>query len=99
MLISLDWVKEYLDLPVNAKELAVKTTMTSQEVDEIIEPAKGLKKIVIGKTIEVSPMPGSDHLKICQVDVGEKNLSQIICGAPNICSKSKCNNSFTRSKD
>lgn len=84
MLISLDWVKEYLDLPVNAKELAVKTTMTSQEVDEIIEPAKGLKKIVIGKTIEVIPMPGSDHLKICQVDVGEKNLSQIVCGAPNI---------------
>lgn len=84
MLLSLNWIKEYLDLPVNIQELAKKTTMTSQEVEQIIDPSQGLKKIVVGKTHEVKPLPGSDHLKICQVAVGEANLIQIICGAPNI---------------
>ncbi|BDR56428.1 phenylalanine--tRNA ligase subunit beta [Xylocopilactobacillus apis] len=84
MLISLNWVKKYLDLSVNAKELADKTTMTSQEVEKIVYPSEGLKNIVIGKTVKVSPMPESDHLNICQVEVGNGEENQIICGAPNI---------------
>ncbi|BDR58475.1 phenylalanine--tRNA ligase subunit beta [Xylocopilactobacillus apicola] len=84
MLISLNWVKKYLDLSVNAKELAAKTTMTSQEVDEIIIPSLGLKNIVVGLVHEVTQMPESDHLKLCQVEVEPGENKQIVCGAPNI---------------
>jgi phenylalanyl-tRNA synthetase beta chain len=43
-----------------------------------------LKKIVVGEVKECVPHPDSDHLSICQVDIGESELSQIVCGAPNI---------------
>lgn len=84
MLISLNWVKKYLNLSVTADKLAAKTTMTSQEVEGIIRPNDGLKNIVVGKTHEVTMMPDSDHLKLCQVDVGTGELTQIVCGAPNV---------------
>ena len=45
---------------------------------------EGLKKIVVGEVKECVPHPNSDHLSICQVDIGEEELSQIVCGAPNV---------------
>lgn len=43
-----------------------------------------MKKIVVGEVVECVPHPDSDHLSICQVNIGEAELSQIVCGAPNV---------------
>lgn len=85
MLVSYKWLQEYLDLSkVPAKELADQMSLTGIEVEGVESPAEGLKKIVVGEVKECVPHPNSDHLSICQVDIGEDELSQIVCGAPNV---------------
>lgn len=84
MLVSYKWLNEYLDLSeISPKELADKMSVTGIEVEGIEVPETGLKKIVVGEVKECQPHPDSDHLSICQVDIGEE-ISQIVCGAPNI---------------
>lgn len=85
MLVSYKWLQEYLDLSqISAKELGDKMSVTGIEVEGITYPAEGLKKIVVGEVVECVPHPDSDHLSICQVNIGEAELSQIVCGAPNV---------------
>ena len=85
MLVSYKWLNRYVDLSnVTPKELADKMSVTGIEVEGITVPEEGLKKIVVGEVKECVPHPDSDHLSICQVDIGEDELSQIVCGAPNV---------------
>ncbi|ENZ5627546.1 phenylalanine--tRNA ligase subunit beta [Enterococcus hirae] len=85
MLVSYKWLNKYLDLSaVTPKELSDKMSVTGIEVEGITVPEEGLKKIVVGEVKECVPHPDSDHLSICQVDIGEEELSQIVCGAPNV---------------
>lgn len=84
MKISYSWLNEYLDLKVAPQDLAEKIERSSVEVDEVVQPSAGLKKIVVGKIMSMAPHPDSDHLNVCQVDIGEDELSQIVCGAPNV---------------
>ncbi|WP_412988228.1 phenylalanine--tRNA ligase subunit beta [Pediococcus siamensis] len=84
MKVSYNWLKEYFDLDVAPKVLAEKIERTAVEVDDVTRAEDGLKKIVVGYTLDVKPHPDSDHLNICQVDVGEEEPIQIVCGAPNV---------------
>ncbi|GEN94303.1 phenylalanine--tRNA ligase subunit beta [Pediococcus ethanolidurans] len=84
MKVSYNWLKEYFDLDVDPKVLAEKIERTAVEVDEVTCAADGLKKIIVGYTLDVQPHPDSDHLNVCQVDVGEDEPIQIVCGAPNV---------------
>ncbi|MFD2305746.1 phenylalanine--tRNA ligase subunit beta [Enterococcus termitis] len=85
MLVSYKWLSEYLDLSkISAKELSDQMSLTGIEVEGVEVPQEGLKKIVVGEVKECIPHPDSDHLSICQVDIGEEELSQIVCGAPNV---------------
>lgn len=84
MLVSYKWLNEYLDLSaITPKELADKMSVTGIEVEGIDVPEEGLKKIVVGEVTACEPLPDSDHLSICQVDIGEE-ITQIVCGAPNV---------------
>ncbi|MDT2595705.1 phenylalanine--tRNA ligase subunit beta [Enterococcus dongliensis] len=85
MLVSYKWLNEYVDIKgVTPQELADRLSLTGIEVEGVEIPQEGLKKIVVGDVKECIPHPDSDHLSICQVDIGEEELSQIVCGAPNI---------------
>ncbi|MGM0173758.1 phenylalanine--tRNA ligase subunit beta [Enterococcus sp. DIV0800] len=85
MLVSYKWLNEYVDVKdVAPKDLADRLSLTGIEVEGLESPEDGLKKIVVGDVKECIPHPDSDHLSICQVDIGEEELSQIVCGAPNI---------------
>lgn len=85
MLVSYKWLSEYLDLSdISAKDLENQMSLTGIEVEGVETPEEGLKKIVVGEVKECIPHPNSDHLSICQVDIGEDELSQIVCGAPNV---------------
>ncbi|MFT8477127.1 MAG: phenylalanine--tRNA ligase subunit beta [Liquorilactobacillus sp.] len=89
MKVSTKWLKDYIDLDINPEELAEKIERTAVEVDSVSRLDKNLKKIVVGATVEVRKHPESDHLNICQVDVGAAELLQIVCGAPNIAAGKK----------
>ena len=82
MKISLNWLKEYISFEGDPKALADSLTMAGLEVEEITERGKIPAGIVVGKILERTPHPNSDHLSICKVDSG-KGVLQIVCGAPN----------------
>lgn len=85
MFVSYKWLNEYVDLKgITPQELADRLSLTGIEVEGVEVPENGLKKIVVGDVKECIPHPDSDHLSICQVDIGEEELSQIVCGAPNV---------------
>ncbi len=85
MLVSYKWLKKLVDLEnITPDELADKMSRSGIEVEDVVVPEDGLKKIVVGDVKECKPHPDSDHLSITQVDVGEDELFQIVCGAPNI---------------
>ncbi|MFD0896191.1 phenylalanine--tRNA ligase subunit beta [Loigolactobacillus binensis] len=89
MKISYNWLKEYVDLNMSAEELANKVTLTGIEVDSVIHPAAGLKKIVVGYVEATKPHPDSDHLQLCQVQISADETVQIVCGAPNVAAGQK----------
>lgn len=86
MKISTNWLKEYVPAikDVKPEDLGNKFEMTTVEVDSVSRLQDGLKKIVVGHVLEVTKHPKSDHLHLCQVDVGQDEPIQIVCGAPNV---------------
>ncbi|PTQ84363.1 phenylalanyl-tRNA synthetase beta subunit [Trichococcus patagoniensis] len=90
MKVSYKWLKEYLDLSdVTPDELAEKMSRTGIEVDDVVYPGKGLSKIVVGETLSVVDHPDSDHLHVCQVNIGAEEPIQIVCGASNVAAGQK----------
>lgn len=87
MKVSYNWLDQYLDLRANKidpHDLANKIVLQSVDLNGTYSPSDGLKKIVVGYVQDVQPHPNSDHLHLCQVDVGEDDPIQIVCGAPNV---------------
>ncbi|MDO4670517.1 MAG: phenylalanine--tRNA ligase subunit beta [Aerococcus sp.] len=90
MLMSYEWLKELVDIAdIPAEELAEKMSRTGIEVDGVNTLNDGLKKVVVGQTLSVENHPDADHLHVCQVDVGEEEALQIVCGAPNVAANQK----------
>lgn len=83
MLISLDWLKQYVDIKEDIKELENTLTMIGQEVEAIEEQGKELAKVVIGQIIEYGKHPEAEKLTLLKVNIGEEEELQIVCGAPN----------------
>ena len=86
MKVSLNWIKEYVDLPedLSISQLAHDLTMRTVEVEGWENPADDLRKVVIGKILSVGPHPNADRLRICQVEVGREKPLQIVCGGSNL---------------
>ena len=81
-MISLEWVKEYIDISdQDLKELARKITESGINVEKVI--SNHIDNLTIGEVVECINHPDSDHLHICQVNIGDKT-TQIVCGAPNV---------------
>ena len=83
MLVSYKWLKELVDIGVASTELAEKMSTTGIEVESVTSPAAGLSKIVVGEVVSCEDVPDT-HLHVCQVNVGEEENRQIVCGAPNV---------------
>ncbi|HWI08391.1 MAG TPA: hypothetical protein VNT54_12860, partial [Solirubrobacteraceae bacterium] len=85
MKVPVEWLHEYCapDLPVG--ELATRLAMTGTEVDRILHHGVGaLEHFVVGRVLSADQHPDADRLKVCVVDVGGGQRSQIVCGAPNV---------------
>lgn len=83
MLISLDWLKQYVDIKEDIKELENTLTMIGQEVEAIEEQGKELAKVVVGQITEYGKHPEAEKLTLLKVNIGEEEELQIVCGAPN----------------
>lgn len=84
MLVSFDWLKDFLDLDgQDPYKLAETITRTGVEVPDRIHPSAGLKKLVVGHVLDCKAVEGT-HLHLTHVDVGEEEPLQIVCGAPNV---------------
>lgn len=86
MKVSLNWIKEYVDLPedLSMEQLAHDLTMRTVEVEGYENPADSLRKVVIGDIMSVESHPDADKLRVCQVDVGKPEALQIVCGGSNL---------------
>jgi len=84
MLISLEWLKEYVDFDLSPVELSEELTMVGLELEESISVAtEGLDKVVVGKIISIEKHPNADKLSLCIVDAGNGKQFPVVCGAPN----------------
>ena len=84
MKASIEWLKEYSNINVNAKELGDILTMTGSKVETIEEQGGDIQNVVVGKILEIKPHLDSDHMVVTKVDVGNGEVVQIVTGANNI---------------
>ena len=86
MKISLNWLCDFIDISDYRNRLGDLSKILTQaglEVEGIEDPSKHWQKVVVGKIVKLDRHPDADRLTLCQVDVGQDELSQIICGATN----------------
>lgn len=84
MKISLKWLREFVDIGLDARQLAERLTLAGLEVSAIESAHPGFRDVVVAKVSEVKPHPDADKLRICKVNAGEGAPLQIVCGAPNV---------------
>jgi phenylalanyl-tRNA synthetase beta chain len=77
------WLREFCNPPLTTQQLADTLTMGGLEVEDLRPAAPPFSKIVVGEIKEAVQHPGADRLRVCQVDVGQGALLNIVCGAPN----------------
>ncbi|MEA8961944.1 hypothetical protein QRY61_09100, partial [Campylobacter jejuni] len=78
MLISNEWLKDYVDVEQDVQDLAERITRTGIEVDDLVDLTKDIKNLVVGHVISKASHPDADKLNICQVDIGEETPVQIV---------------------
>ena len=86
MKVSLNLIKKYIDLPkeLTPEQIARDLTIKTVEVEDVEDVAKKYENIVVGKILEINPHPNADKLRVCKVDIGEKEPVQIVCGGSNL---------------
>lgn len=85
MLVSFNWLKDYVQLnDISAVELAERLTRSGVAVDIVHQLNKGVKNVVVGHVVSRVQHPDADKLSLCQVDIGEDEAVQIVCGAKNV---------------
>ena len=91
MRVSYEWLKEMVDVPADPQELVAEFVRTGTEVEAVERMGAEFDNIVTGQVLSKEPHPDSDHMWLCKVSVGEKNVDadgnpeplQIVCGAQN----------------
>ncbi|MCL1884970.1 MAG: phenylalanine--tRNA ligase subunit beta [Defluviitaleaceae bacterium] len=84
MKLSLNWLKEYVDLPNDLEKIAYDLTMATVEVEGWEDLTKQFDKIVMGVVLELSAHPNADKLTLCKVDIGGGDVKEIVCGGCNL---------------
>ena len=84
MKIALSWLKDYIEIPMPVEELCERMVRVGFEIEEMEDLSLRMDRIVVGKIQSIEKHPDSDHLQICQVEVGSDEVLQIITGAQNV---------------
>jgi phenylalanyl-tRNA synthetase beta chain len=81
--LSLNWLRELVDLPEDLDEICERLTLLGLEVEEVEHFDLSFPDVVVGHVLEAEPHPDADRLRVCRVDAGGETLG-IVCGAPNV---------------
>ncbi len=84
MKVSMKWLKQYADIPVDAAAYESRMIMTGTGVEGMEPLGAEIENVVVGRVLTCRDHENSDHLHVCTVDVGEGEPLQIVCGAPNV---------------
>jgi len=84
MKISLNWLKEYVDIDCTPEELADTLTTLGLEIESVERPGGGISGVFVGQILAIEKHPEADKIVICQTDVGQGAPLQICCGATNM---------------
>ena len=84
MRISLNWLRELVDISIPPETLAEMLTMAGFEVEDIEDRRTWADGVVVGQVLERDPHPNADRLSVCKVDIGGDTPSTIVCGAANV---------------
>ncbi|WP_294469119.1 phenylalanine--tRNA ligase subunit beta [uncultured Ruminococcus sp.] len=82
--LSMKWLADYVDCDMPIKDFVSGITLSGSKVECYNEEGDYLENVVVGQVKEIVPHPNSDHMFICQLDVGEGSLVQIVTGAQNV---------------
>lgn len=84
MKTSMNWLREYVDIPLSNEAYMHAMIRTGTEIEGVEPLSGGMDKVVVGRVLSCVRHENSDHLSVCQVDVGSGDPLQIVCGAPNV---------------
>jgi len=88
MRVSLNWLKEYVDIDIPAKDLAERLTMSGLEVEALEPLGQSLQDVLVAKILSIKRHPGADRLFICRMDMGDGEVP-VVCSAPNLTTGAK----------
>ena len=83
MKFSENWLREFVNPPVDRAELCQRLTMAGLEVEGVEVLGNGLDGVVVAEIVACQTHPNADKLRVCEVSVGQAQTLQIVCGAPN----------------
>jgi phenylalanyl-tRNA synthetase beta chain len=83
MKITFEWLKDHLNTNFNEEKLLKQLTNIGLEVESVENLSKDLDLFKVAKIIKTEKHPNADRLKVCEVNIGEKELKKVVCGAPN----------------
>ncbi len=84
MRVSLNWLKEFIDIDMSPEELGRVLTIAGFELEELIDLRQNADGVVVGKVLEKDRHPNADKLSVCKVDIGADEPLSIVCGASNV---------------
>ena len=83
MRFSYQWLKQWVQLDLDAFDLAEKLTASGLEVDQVLPVAAPFHGVSVAEIISCEAHPDADKLQICTIDYGDAEPVQVVCGAPN----------------
>ena len=84
MKFSENWLREWVNPDISTDELAYRLTMAGHEVDDVALQGHGIEDVVIAQVLSFEKHPNADRLNVCQVDPGDGDAIEVVCGAPNV---------------
>ncbi len=84
MKVSMNWLREYVDIPLSDSAYQEKMVMSGTELAGFDHLGESISDVVVGRVLSCVPHENSDHLHVCMVDAGTGEPLQIVCGAPNV---------------
>ncbi|MHB1667528.1 MAG: phenylalanine--tRNA ligase subunit beta [Thiomonas sp.] len=84
MQVPESWLRQFCNPDLSSEQIADRLTMAGLEVEDMQAAAPAFSGVVVGEVVKVEPHPNADRLRVCQVQVGQAEALQIVCGAPNV---------------
>ena len=83
MILTLSWLKDHLNINLKEEKLLDHLTNIGLEVESVESLSSDNQLFKVAKIIKIEKHPNADRLKVCDVNVGEKELKKVVCGAVN----------------